>query len=248
MFARFWYQYRAADPSLTSDETPAAGPRQISPAEVFARIQRNETVHFIDIRKRESFEAAHIIDAVWLSLTDIPHYQPPAGTLAVIVFGEENSPEQLSEIDALFKEKKFPYAFLEGGMAHWIARGGGVITPGDINSYIDQTKVIAIDPSAVSALRSDLIRSVFLDIRSEREYEESHASGATNIPLAQLESRRDSLPRPASLIVYGNTTSDGFSAGTQLFDMGFFGVRVITGGFEAWKNQGLPVESGNGSR
>jgi rhodanese-related sulfurtransferase len=43
--------------------------------------------------------------------------------------------------------------------------------------------------------------------------------------------------------VYGSAESDTFQAGTQLFDMGFFGLRVITGGFEAWKAKNLPIET-----
>jgi rhodanese-related sulfurtransferase len=42
--------------------------------------------------------------------------------------------------------------------------------------------------------------------------------------------------------VYGATEDDTFQAGTRLFDMGFIGLRTITGGFAAWNKQGLPTE------
>ncbi|MEP7163017.1 MAG: hypothetical protein ABI747_04645, partial [Candidatus Moraniibacteriota bacterium] len=45
-----------------------------------------------------------------------------------------------------------------------------------------------------------------------------------------------------TFIVYGKDELSGFRAGVRLFDMRFFGERVLEGGFQAWKDKGFPVE------
>lgn len=244
MLGKAWYEKRQDAAATVSQESGLTGLRFISAENILDRIKKSEDIRFIDIRPRASFEANHLIDSEWLGLAEIATYSAPTGQLIVVIYGEENSNDQLRDIHARFTEKKMTFAFLEGGIQTWIAKGGTVISESDPNSYIDQTKVLTIAPEKVTELQATLVRSVIIDVRSDREYSQGHISGAINVPFSRLEKDRGTIPSIGSMFVYGANESDTFQAGTRLFDMGFFGLRIITGGFEAWKAKGLPVESG----
>lgn len=243
MLGKAWYEKRQDTNMAVSKESGLTDLRFISAENILDRIKKSEDIRFIDIRPRASFEADHLIDSRWLGLAEIATYSAPTGQLIVVVYGKENSNDQLRDIHTRFTEKKISFAFLEGGIQTWIAKGGAVISESDPNSYIDQTKVLTILPEKVAELQATLVRSIIVDVRNDREYSQGHIPGAINIPLSRLEKDRGTIPSIGSILVYGTNESDTFQAGTRLFDMGFFGLRIITGGFEAWKAKNLPVES-----
>jgi len=244
MLGKAWYEKQQDATTIVSKESGLTGLRFISAENILDRIKKSEDIRFVDIRPRASFEANHLIDSEWLGLAEIATYSAPTGQLIVVVYGEENANDQLRDVHSRFTEKKMTFAFLEGGIQNWIAKGGTVISESDPNSYIDQTKVLTIAPEKVIELQATLVRSVIVDVRSDREYREGHVPGSINIPFTRLEKDRSTIPSIGSIFVYGSNESDTFQAGTRLFDMGFFGLRIITGGFEAWKAKNLPVESG----
>ncbi len=244
MLGKAWYEKRQDANMLVSEESGLTGLRFISAENILDRIKKNESIRFIDVRPRASFEANHLIDSEWLGLAEIATYSAPTGQLVIVVYGEENSNDQLRDIHVRFTEKKMTFAFLEGGIQMWTAKGGTVISESDPNSYIDQTKVLTIAPEKVGELQATLVRSVIIDVRGDREYSQGHIPGAINVPFSRLEKDRETIPSIGSIFVYGANESDTFQAGTRLFDMGFFGLRIITGGFEAWKAKGLPIENG----
>lgn len=244
MLGKAWYEKHRDTGTTVSDESGLTGLRFISAENILDRIKKSEDIRFIDVRPRASFEANHLIDSEWLGLAEIATYSAPTGQLVVVVYGAENSNDQLRDIHARFTEKKMTFAFLEGGIQTWMTKGGTVISESDPNSYIDRTKVLTIAPEKVTELQATLIRSIVVDVRSEREYKEGHVPGAINVPFSRLEKDRATIPSIGSIFVYGSNESDTFQAGTRLFDMGFFGLRIITGGFEAWKSKGLSIEVG----
>ena len=242
MLGKVWYAKQTGPNETLSTESGLTDVHFISTENILDRIKRGDDMHVMDIRQRDSFEAQHLIDSEWLGLSEIPYYSAPEGKLIIVVYGDENSNDQLREVSARYSAKKINFRFLQDGIRGWINNGGSVIQKSNPNSYVDQTKVITIAPEEVEALRQSLVRSAVLDVRSEREYAAGHIPGALHIPLFRLEKDRATLPAAASLFVYGSNDEDTFQAGTQLFDMGFFGLRVIMGGFEAWKAKGLSIE------
>lgn len=243
MLGKAWYEKQQETNMAVSKESGLTGLRFISAENILDRIKKSEDLRFIDIRPRASFEANHLIDSEWLGLAEIATYSAPTGQLIIVVYGEENSNDQLRDIHTRFSEKKMTFAFLEGGIRNWIAKEGTVISESDPNSYVDQTKVLVIAPEKVPELQATLVRSIIVDVRSDRDYSQGHIPGAINVPFSRLEKDRKTIPSIGSIFVYGTNESDTFQAGTRLFDMGFLGLRIITGGFEAWKAKGLPIES-----
>lgn len=81
-----------------------------------------------------------------------------------------------------------------------------------------------------------------LDVREQSEWDEFHTPGATLIPLGDLASRVDELPRDRQILVVcrsGNRSQEG---GKILLDAGFTQVVSMDGGLNEWKAAGYPIE------
>ncbi len=86
---------------------------------------------------------------------------------------------------------------------------------------------------------------LFIDVRSEDEYESGHIERAINIPVSEIETRLDEVPTDKSVIVYCNGSSCHRSqrAAEILIENGFREVYVISGkGINEWEEKGYPVE------
>lgn len=109
-------------------------------------------------------------------------------------------------------------------------------------------------PSSVAAALADeisveqaaLLRqsgAFMLDVRQPEEWAEYHMPGSTLIPLDQLASRLDEIPRDQQIVVVcrsGNRSQEGRNI---LRQAGFTQVTSMAGGLLDWRNQGLPTVS-----
>lgn len=83
-----------------------------------------------------------------------------------------------------------------------------------------------------------------LDVRQPEEWNEYHVPGSTLIPLNELASRVDELPRDQEIVVVcrsGNRSAQGRDI---LIDAGFTQVTSLAGGLLEWRAAGYPVVSG----
>jgi len=81
-----------------------------------------------------------------------------------------------------------------------------------------------------------------LDVRTVEEWDEFHAPGATLIPLGELASRVDELPRDKPIVVVcrsGNRSQQGRDI---LLAAGFTQVTSMDGGLNQWHSSGYPIE------
>lgn len=85
-------------------------------------------------------------------------------------------------------------------------------------------------------------REVVLDVRSEGEWTAGHIPGSRNVPLGELDRRRQSLPRDRPLLVHCQSGSRAAMATALLRAWGFEDVRLFSGGFAEWRAAGQQVE------
>ena len=81
-----------------------------------------------------------------------------------------------------------------------------------------------------------------LDVRTLEEWNEFHAPNSTLIPLDQLASRLNEVPRDRQIVVVcrsGNRSQQGRDI---LLNAGFVQVTSMTGGLSEWRASGFPVE------
>jgi rhodanese-related sulfurtransferase len=82
----------------------------------------------------------------------------------------------------------------------------------------------------------------FLDVREKSEWDTFHIPGASLIPLGELPSRLNELPRDRQIVVVcrsGNRSKQGRDI---LLNAGFTNVTSMTGGVTGWSNAGYPIE------
>ncbi len=81
-----------------------------------------------------------------------------------------------------------------------------------------------------------------LDVRTPEEWNDFHAPNTTLIPLNELASRVNELPKDREIVVIcrsGNRSAQGRDI---LLDAGFTQVTSVRGGLKAWRAAGYPVE------
>ncbi len=102
-----------------------------------------------------------------------------------------------------------------------------------------KAEIREVEPSAVAA---DLHRYALLDVREPDEFLQGAIPGALHVPRGQLEfSIEGRLPdkgAPVAIYCAGGTRS-AFAAKT-LQDLGYADVVSVVGGFNRWKDEGLP--------
>lgn len=121
-------------------------------------------------------------------------------------------------------------AFISGGMLVW-----------------PLVRSRAAGPSIGTTEATQLINredALLLDVREPDEFAKSHLLGAKNIPLGQLDARAGELDKHKSkpVIVHCETGNRSNTGMAKLRAKGFERAVNLSGGIQAWKAAGLPVE------
>lgn len=90
---------------------------------------------------------------------------------------------------------------------------------------------------------TELKRLFLLDVRAKSEWQDGHVPGAHHIPLGEVASRLDEIPRDQTVVVQCGTGMRSQIIASLLQKHGYSRVRNMEGGFEAWQAANLPVEN-----
>lgn len=90
-----------------------------------------------------------------------------------------------------------------------------------------------------------------VDARSPEQYRAGHIPKATNLPITMLPDGARlpvDLENAKTVVVYGQNPGSGLARGVakRIYLTGQKGVRLFEGGFDSWKQAGLPVEKVGG--
>lgn len=81
-----------------------------------------------------------------------------------------------------------------------------------------------------------------VDVRERMEFAGGRVSGASLLPLGELEERCGELDRTKPVYVMCRTGRRSAEAQRRLMALGFTNVVNVSGGIEAWKKESLPLE------
>ena len=81
-----------------------------------------------------------------------------------------------------------------------------------------------------------------LDVRTQQEWDEYHAPNTTLIPLDQLVSRLNEIPRDKEIVVVCRSGNRSQQGRDLLLEAGFQQVTSMTGGLNEWRSKGYPIE------
>lgn len=102
-------------------------------------------------------------------------------------------------------------------------------------------------PDEVSVTRAAELHNsgvMMLDVREPDEWNQAHIAGAVLIPLGELQSRLNEVPKDQPVVVYCRTGHRSASGRDILKAAGYTNVTSMTGGITTWISQGLPTVSG----
>jgi rhodanese-related sulfurtransferase len=81
---------------------------------------------------------------------------------------------------------------------------------------------------------------LLVDVREQDEWDAGHAPDAVHLPLSQLESRLDELPKGEELLIICHSGYRSLRATDALARAGF-SARNVVGGMSAWARAGGPL-------
>ena len=235
-------------PKFSKDEsetqnTPAENPLKhvnfIDPKEAHTLLGSGN-IRILDFRSESDFYSEHIIDSINISPEKLEVYtqntllKENQNTVILLISYAQRS-EILSGA-TVHLTSKLPNAkvfSLSGGFEAWKNGAYPTLRAGDPTNPVDQAKVEYIKPSEVLTFITANQDVVALDVREESEYKKDYLDVTKNIPLKKIESEKDSLPRGQSIVVFGSNALESFQAGVRLFDLGFFQVYTLDGGYDA---------------
>lgn len=89
-------------------------------------------------------------------------------------------------------------------------------------------------------------KAVFIDVRSSTSFRQGHIKGALGIPGSQLIRRYAEVPVKKTVITYCACDAEQ-SSGRAVMDLMAHGVKnvyALKGGWNEWKDAGLPISAG----
>ncbi len=83
--------------------------------------------------------------------------------------------------------------------------------------------------------------ALFVDVRTQEEWDQGHIANSTLIPLNDLQSRLGELPRDRDIVVVCRSGVRSKEGMTILRQSGFKRATCMNGGIQAWIAAGYPV-------
>ena len=201
----------------------------ISAVELCGLLQQG--VFVLDVRPNGDFAAAHVPGSINIALSG--QFASWAGAIMglsarpVLV---ADTPEQYSEARLRLARVGIedPRGFLQSGIAAWKQAG------------LPVADVPQITVQELSQRRS--ARLQLLDVRREPEWQAGHIEGAEWFPLDNFKISAPELDPSAPVAVHCQGGYRSMIACSLLQRAGIENVINVAGGFDAWRQAGLPVE------
>lgn len=215
---------------------------RISAKELAEKLKNKENIFILDVRTIDEYQMEHIVDSISAPFEELNKKEIGAAVDAAIAVLGSGS-DQSDQAAKILEIKGFQKIMvLSGGITAWKNNNGQTVSWGDPTSFVNQSKVTFISPEDAKKILDEKRPVYFLDVRPPDQFS-SHISGAVNIPLNELEKRRNELPLGKEIIAYGATELEGFQAGVKLYDLNTLSALVLRGGFSGWKDKGYPTVS-----
>jgi len=203
-------------------------PPRLTPAVLKAAVANGATL--IDTRPRGEFSTLHIEGSI--SVPDQPSFSSRAAWFA--------SPDH--PIVLLAPPERV------GTLVRRLVRVG----LDNIAGYITDVKSAGMPTASLPGIelneaqrRWSSDEAIVLDVRQLGEYFEAHVPGATHISSGRLRAKIADVPKNKPLLVMCARGDRSVSAASVLSALGFKNIASVPEGFDEWRAQGLPIESGN---
>jgi rhodanese-related sulfurtransferase len=210
----------------------------ITSNELQQKIWNNTSLTLLDIRDFRSYIKQHIPDAINMPTDELfDASKINRDSLVVLISNTGNDENVEKSIETLKQSGIDKFVVLAGGMNAWNESTGNTVTFGDPTTFSDQSKVLYIEPEQAKKLLAEENnnRVFILDASDASIYANGHIPGAVNIPLLEIEKRRNEIPSYKDIYVTGATEVQAFQAAVQINDIYFKMASIIKGAMPKWK-------------
>jgi len=104
------------------------------------------------------------------------------------------------------------------------------------------TRALPTGISVAQAYEKHQQGAVFLDVRSQEEWNQVHIAKSILIPLDELQGRVSELPRDQDIVVVCASGVRSKEGVTILRQAGFSRASCMSGGLQAWEAAGYPLD------
>jgi len=213
---------------------------------------RTETVYFVDVRTTEEYREGHIPGFRWFPGGQAVQRSDEVAVVrnTPIIFACDDkvrSTITASWYRQLGHEEVYAVA---GGVGAWAAAGLDVETGGPAEPVLGLEAANAgtreISPQELERERASDSGSAVIFVDTSGDFAQGHVPGARWTPRGWLELQIGGLvpDKDTSITVSCRDGQNSVFAAATLRDMGYSSVAVLSGGMNAWRAAGLPVETG----
>jgi hydroxyacylglutathione hydrolase len=187
----------------------------------------------LDTRPPMQFAVAHVPGSIHIGLSG--QYASWAARILgldgqIILVGEDSDQLRESQLRLARVGIENVRAYLEAGVAGWIAEGFEL-------DYIPQITVQEFG----ELLDKEKGRIAVLDVRERGEVEAGAIENSIRIPLGQLQTRTAELDKSKLIVVHCKSGYRSSIATSILRRAGLRDIANLTGGFDAWKAMSAPA-------
>ncbi|MDE2778801.1 MAG: rhodanese-like domain-containing protein [Chloroflexota bacterium] len=212
----------------------------------------SETVYFVDVRTTEEYREGHIPGFRWFPGGQAVQRSDEVAVVrnTPIIFACDDkvrSTITASWYRQLGHEEVYAVA---GGVAAWAAAGLDVETGGPSEPVmgLDAAKAGSreISPQELERARASDSGSAVIFVDTSGDFAQGHVPGARWAPRGWLELQIEGLvpDKDTSITVSCRDGQNSLFAAATLRDMGYSSVAILSGGMNAWRAAGLPLETG----
>jgi len=202
-------------------------PRPMTSKEVEAA--RDEGTYLLDVRMPYSFGGGHIAGAISIWLDGLPAYggwDIPYDTPILLILETQ---DQLNRALRILVRLGYDNVcgYLRVGMDQYLREGRAV-------AGVDQV-------APAEALQMQEEGAMMMDVRDHREKHSGFIPGAREIHIGELDEMLDDMDSSLRYIPFCSSGYRGNMACSMMKRKGFDNVSNLMGGFNGWKNAGMPI-------
>ena len=214
--------------------------------------QDRETIYLVDVRTDKEYEAGHIPGFRWFPAGQAVQRSDDVAVVrnSTIVFCCDGS-ARATFAASWYRQMGHQEVYaVDGGTVAWagageaLERGTAEEPPHGLGEARDQVRLFS--PQELQQNLQSSALSEILFVETSQDFAQGHVPGARWLSRSWLEFQISELA-PSKDSALALTCNDGRAstlAGATLKELGYRDVSVLEGGMAAWRESGLPVETG----
>ncbi len=219
--------------------------KYLLPRELREKITNQESLVLLDMRDATSYQKEHIENSINISNKNLSNdvKNLPRNVLTVLISYNYDNKKEIATVIELLKSLNFENVIaLSGGITGWKNDNNPLISEGDPTSSLDVSKVEYLLPEQLKLAIDNDYPIFIIDARPKLLFLNKHIPGAINIPLSELEERKNEILTSDEIVIYARNDLEDFKASVKLYDLGFLANYIIKGGFNSWQKKGFAIE------